>query len=141
MVGGRRRHRGGDIGQELASLGRFVATVGIVVCLIIGIPLAAFGIYEIAEKDPWVSASATVETVQCRQDESRACSCTATYEVAGKSYTSTVDPVGSGVKVGDSIKVRYGQADPAQITTDSPAWIAGSIMLSVGLIVMLAGLL
>jgi len=143
------KKRGGDlnaIGQEVyegtASLGRFMAWVGLVVGGFISLILIVIGLVILIKKDNHSAKTvAKVKAAECKANTDNrgattiSCQLTITYNVDGKEYEKQMSTTGKMVNKEDTMEIRYDPSNPDNFT-DSNRKVVGWILLCIGLIIL-----
>lgn len=135
---------GGGVGEEaysgVATFGRVYATIGAVIGVIIALILIFAGYQKL--HDPHTAAvPALVSEANCSSlvrngTVTHTCVVTASYVVAGKTYTaSNITVSGSAPMAGSTITLRYNPANPQDVVSELPPREVGRMMIGLGFFV------
>ena len=134
----------GDVYNGAATVGQFMAKVGMIICCIFGGLLIILGIFFCFLKNSRSGkVIGTVQSSSCTtstaQPSTTTCSINIQYIVGGKTLTTTQTTVKTYNK-GDQISLGYNPNNPSDVVIGNlSSWILGLIFIVFGLIIIGVG--
>ncbi len=141
--GGDAGRTGGGLGDALYSgaavYGRFQATVGAILGVIIAVILILVGIVGLRNVHT-KTVTAKVTAASCSGAKGkRTCQVTVTYVAGGEPHTATLT-LDQSASVGDAVSVSYNPANPKDVVARLPSHAADWGLIGLGVLVGGAGL-
>lgn len=130
---------GTQVFEGVATFGRIVAWISLIVGGLISLILIGVGIYFLISKEVHTqTVKALIEEANCSVfDESKYCSLKIKYNVGGKEYNSLIETNRRLYNIGQFIDIRYNPNNPQDITTNSSKKFIGWILFIVGLLILI----